>query len=73
VPEVVREINRGHPAVPELALDHIAVAESFSKRDGDVGHGSGLTGRPSNLWQRAVARQPLGGRLGVEGVPPILR
>jgi hypothetical protein len=40
VPEVVREIDSGHPAVPELALDHIAVVESFSELDGDVGHGA---------------------------------
>ena len=27
VPQVAREIDRGHTALPELALDHVAVTE----------------------------------------------
>jgi hypothetical protein len=62
--EVVGEVDRSHAAPAELALDHIAVAESFSELDGNVGHDGGLTEGPRNLGQRTVARQPLGAAWG---------
>jgi hypothetical protein len=44
--EIPGEIDRGHAAPAELALDRIAVAESVPELDGEVGHGCDLKWRP---------------------------
>jgi hypothetical protein len=36
VPQIVGEVDRRHPALPELALDGVAVREGLAKRDGHV-------------------------------------
>jgi hypothetical protein len=38
VPDVLRQVNRGHPPAPELALDDVAVAQSGLK---SIGRGVG--------------------------------
>jgi hypothetical protein len=39
VPQVGGEIDGGHAASPELALEGVAVAEGVGERGRDVGHG----------------------------------
>ena len=38
MPEVLGEIDRGHPAAPKLVLDGVAVSESVSQLINGVGH-----------------------------------
>ena len=43
--EVAGEIDRGHAAAPELALEHVAVAQGVGEeRRGDCGHGGARWG-----------------------------
>jgi hypothetical protein len=57
VPEIVRQVDRGHAAPAKLALERVAVPESISQRGGrHVGHvrpGEGM----SSMWlrERAIA------------------
>jgi hypothetical protein len=46
VPEIARQIDGGHPAPAQLALEEVAVAESVPELACDVGHGCGLKWRP---------------------------
>jgi len=39
--QVLGEVDRGHAAVPQLAVNYVSVAESVPELDGDVGHGGG--------------------------------
>jgi hypothetical protein len=43
--EVLGEIDRGHSAAAELALETVAVAESVPELDDDIGHSGGLRWR----------------------------
>ena len=38
VPEVVGEVDRGHPAPPEFALEAVAVSRATTELEGKVGH-----------------------------------
>jgi hypothetical protein len=63
VPEIARQIDGGHPAPAQLALEEVAVAESVPELDGDVGHGDGLKWRPSKSARKRfdlLARVGLG-------------
>jgi hypothetical protein len=40
------EVDRSHAALPQLALEEIAVTQGFPKLTGGVGHGGGLKWRP---------------------------
>jgi hypothetical protein len=51
--DVAREVDRGHPALAELALEKVAVSESFSELDGDVSHDGGLK------WESGICTDSL--------------
>ena len=40
VPEITGEIDGGHAAAPELALEAVALSQAFAKQDHRVGHGT---------------------------------
>ena len=44
VPQVAREIDRGHPALPELALDGVAVGQSGLEAPYNFGQVTVLSG-----------------------------
>jgi hypothetical protein len=48
-----REVDRGHPALAELALEKVAVPESLSELDGDVNHDDGLK------WESGICTDSL--------------
>ena len=45
VANVVREVYRGHAALPQLTLEHVAVTRGVSERRVDRGHGTAKRGR----------------------------
>ena len=42
--EVVGQVDRGHAAAPELALEHVAVAEGVGEKRVDCGHNTAWRG-----------------------------
>ena len=60
VPEVVRQVDRGHPPAAELALDRVAIAKGFDELGGRLAARSGRWGRrPSeSAERRGPAAQP---------------
>ena len=44
VPEVSRQVDRGHTPAPELPLKHVAIAKSIGQRRVDDGHESAWKG-----------------------------
>ena len=55
--EVPSQVDRGHAATPERALEHVAVAQAGGERGGRIGErGWGCDGW--NLARRTQQRQP---------------
>jgi len=56
--EVAGEVDGGHSAPAEHALQQVSVAERIGERIGDVGHREIWLGNARNLPQPAAGRQP---------------
>jgi putative endonuclease len=55
--QIVREVDRGHPAAPELPLEDIAGVEGITQLGLQLGHGRGLRWSCPNLPVPPRARQ----------------